>query len=187
MVGYPLYTDDERMICEMIDREWSIPFDKPNLYYRPIALARNNLPGSIFVYDMGRSFPTPRGINYEQTKRNRRLSIDIQTPENRERHFAYVNEVIRILMKYRRAGPDRLGGWEYLELGNISDRQGYVNFYHTVAELNLVVECSPLSRSGFGLDCRPCDERPCPPQEHRQPEWNPEGRGSGVGPTPDSD
>lgn len=176
MPAYPLYSDDEAMICGLLKDEWSLEFDKPKFYYLPNALARDNNPGSIYIYDLSRSYPAPRGTNYEFTKMVRRMGIDIQVPENRERKYRYVNEVLRILMKYRRAGPDRLGGWEYLEIGTITDRQGYVNFYHTVIEISLTRECNPLIQAGFGNDCRrpecPCD--PCVPNPNdNPPAWDP--------------
>ena len=180
-MAYPeVYTDDERMVAEMIKREWDIPFDIPRIYFIPNAIARVNIPGSIYIYDMGRNIPK-YGINYEYTKRVRRLGIDIQNPENRDRHFAYVNEVIRILMKYRRAGRSQLGGYDYLEINNITDRQGYTNYYHTVMDISLTAEVSPIPYSGFNT---PCEKKPCNPPCNSAPDtgdhppsgWGAEGR-----------
>lgn len=171
---HELYTDDEGFIAELIKREWSIDFDIPKIYYIPNALARTNIPGSIYIYDMGRNIPK-FGINYENVRRVRRLGISIQNPENRERHFAYVNEVIRILMTYRRAGPDKLNGYDYLEISAISDKQGYTNYYDTSLDISLIKEVARIPYSGFGTPCprRPRCEPP-PMMDDRPPAYNPE-------------
>lgn len=171
---HELYTDDEGFLAELIKREWSIDFDIPKIYHIPNALARNNIPGSIYIYDMGRNIPK-FGINYENVRRVRRLGISIQNPENRDRHFAYVNEVIRILMTYRRAGPDRLNGYDYLEISAISDKQGYTNYYDTTLDISLIKEVARIPYAGFGTPCPrepPCDTPPM--IDDRPPAYDPD-------------
>lgn len=185
-----LYTDDEGFLADLIKREWGIDFDCPNIYYIPNALARNNIPGSIYIYDLGRSVPK-LSINYEFVRRVRRIAIDISNPENRDRHFAYVNEVIRILMKHRRAGPSRLNGYDYLEISNISDKPGYTQWYQTIIEVVMTKEFAPIPYAGFDVPCPkrlhspqsepsppPCIEDP----NDNLPAYDPDGEGEGFNP-----
>lgn len=152
-----LYTDDTKLVSDMLGREWSLDFDRPHFYYDQDALARNNHPGSIYVYSMGVSY-NRIGIDYGNVRKVHRMAIDVQNPVNRERHFAYCNEVLRILNLYRRAGPCKLPGWEYVDFSNFSYKQGYTKFYQSVLDMALVRELQPLAPSGFGTACRPDEE-----------------------------
>ena len=153
-----LYSDDTKLICDILSQEWSLDFDRPHFYYDQDALARNNTPGSIYVYSMGISY-NRIGINYGNVRKVHRMAIDVQNPMNRERHFRYCNEILRIIQKYRRAGPCVLkGGWEYIEFSNFSFKQGYTKFYQSVMDMALIRELQPLEAPGFGTACCPMKE-----------------------------
>ena len=53
---------------------------------------------------------------------------------------------------YRRAGKNKLIGWDYLEISNDNFKQGYVRFYHDAMEINLVREVKTIHSNGFGND-----------------------------------
>lgn len=152
------FTDDVATICSILEENWDIPLPKPNFYREQDTMVRNNNPGSIYIYSLGRNNQR-YGINYDSVKRTHRISIDVQNPENRQRHYDWMNEIYRILMKYRRAGKCRLQGWDYIEISNDTFRQGYTRFYHDVMEINLIREVRLISSGGYGTDdcCDCCD------------------------------
>lgn len=146
-----IYNDDARTISNLLEENWSLGVgERPSKFYYVIdRIARNNIPGSIFTYVMGYN-QTNGGINYDGVRTTQRVSIDIQNPENRERHYMWINEVLRILAEYRRAGREQLNGWDRIEPPSISHKTGYVNYYHSVIEITLVREFKGYTSSGFG-------------------------------------
>ena len=83
-------------------------------------------------------------------KQKRSISIDVQNPKVRDRHYAWVREIIRILRKYRRAGRIKLHGWDAIEVTTVGKRNNYVGYYQSVIEVKLVREIVPLSGNGLG-------------------------------------
>lgn len=154
------YSDDVGMVANMIDRNWSLS-EKPKIYYKQDRIARENHPyGSIYVYSLGKS-PSKVGINYDGMRMSHRICIDVQNPENRERHYDWIQELFRIFLKYRRAGRRQLNGWDYIEISNDVFKHGYVNFYHSTFEINLMTEVRPILQSGFGdVECREIEPEP---------------------------
>lgn len=150
------YSDDTRMVCELISSHWEYdPANKPLFYFDKSdeqgrnVTARQSQRGSIYIYSLGKNI-TRQSINYDSMRWTHRICIDIQNPVNRERHYAWMNEVYRILWKYRRAGRYQLGGWDYFDISNESYKPGYVAYYHATIEINLVREVKRLPGGGFG-------------------------------------
>ena len=143
------YTDDVSMICSILEENWSLPMPRPNFYREQDTMVRNNNPGSIYIYSLGRNNQR-YGTNYDAVKRTHRICIDVQNPENRQRHYDWLNEIYRILWMFRRAGKNKLKGWDYLEISNDNFKQGYVRFYHDAMEINLVREVKTIHSNGFG-------------------------------------
>lgn len=164
------YSDDTEMVCRLISDNWELdPANKPLFYYDKCdeqgrnVMARQNQGASIYIYDLGKNM-SRQSINYDSMRWSHRICIDIQNPVNRERHYELMNEVYRILMKYRRAGRYQLGGWDYFEISNEQYKSGYVAYYHATIEINLIREVKPLPDSGFGdgpiapPSCRPDED-----------------------------
>ena len=145
-----LFNDDARTITDILKSEWSLGIgETPQFYYDEDRLARTNIPGSIYCYEMSWNSSIV-GINYDGSRRVSRITIDMQNPENRERHNEWVNEVLRILNKFRRAGKYQLNGWDYMEPPSVTRRTGYTKYYHSTIEVTLVREVKGYRSSGFG-------------------------------------
>lgn len=144
------YSDDVFMVRELLEDNWSLGVGEiPKFYHDQNQLARDNNPGSIYVYSLGKNIAKV-GINYDGMRTTHRICIDVQNPVNRERHYAWMNEIYRILMKYRRAGKRQLKGWDYYDVSNESFKHNYTSYYHDTLEISLVREVKPLIQSGFG-------------------------------------
>jgi hypothetical protein len=143
------YTDDVFMVRKLLEDNWSYEESRPRFYHDQNQLARENNPGSIYVYTLGKNIQKV-GINYDGQKWTHRICIDVQNPVNRKRHYDWMNEVHRICSEYRRAGRGQLGGWDYLELSNETFKHNYTSYYHDTIEISLVREVKPFKHSGFG-------------------------------------
>ena len=114
----------------------------------------------MLVYDAsGHNNERILGINYDAYRRTHRIAIDIENPFE-QRNIDWVNEVYRILLKYRRAGS--MHGlnceWDYILIGNDTIRPNYTGFFQTVLEITLVKEVRGIEESGFGDDQVPNPE-----------------------------
>lgn len=154
---YLAYPDDEKWIAELLNTEWSLTSPSkedmhPKIYYDTVqASSRGNTPiGSILVYDGSLNSAQIIGINYTTVRSTRTLSIDVQNPRVRERHYAWVREIVRILRKYRKAGRTQLHGWDAMDVTTIAKRNNYVGYYQSVIEIKLTREITPLSGDGMG-------------------------------------
>lgn len=154
---YLAYPDDEKWIAELLRSEWSLtsPSEQdrhPKIYYDTVQNStRGNTPiGSILVYDNTFNSAQQMGIGYTHIRANRSISIDVQNPKVRDRHYAWVREIIRILRKYRKAGRIKLHGWDAIEVTTVGKRNNYVGYYQSVIEVKLVREIVPLSGNGLG-------------------------------------
>lgn len=154
-----LFTDDVKMLADLIRDNWSLEFNSvPNIYFDQNSMARNNVPSSIYIYSLGVS-NSRVGINYEAVKRTHRLSVDVQTPVNRQLHFDMCNEVYRILMSFRRAGKDVLGGWDYMDVTANGFKSGYSAYYQDSMDVTLTSEITIIESPGFGnIHDDICDE-----------------------------
>lgn len=154
---YLAYPDDEKWVAELLRSEWSLtsPSEQdrhPKIYYDTVQHStRGNTPiGSILVYDSTYNSAQQMGIGYTHIRASRNISIDVQNPKVRDRHYAWVREIIRILRKYRRAGRIKLHGWDAIEVTTVGKRNNYVGYYQSVIEVKLVREIVPLSGNGLG-------------------------------------
>lgn len=154
---YLAYPDDEKWIAELLGSEWSLTSPSkedihPKIYYDTVQHStRGNTPiGSILVYDGTMNSAQIMGINYAHVRTTRTLSIDVQNPKVRDRHYAWVREIIRILRKYRKAGRQKLHGWDAIEVTTVAKRNNYIGYYQSVIEIKLVRELTPLSGDGMG-------------------------------------
>lgn len=154
----PFYTDGAELIARLLHDNWSLDMnDVPNFYYRADTNFRSQRPGSIFCYNVRTDY-TKQGIDYGSVREVKRVSIDVQNPTNEERHYRWVNEVLRIIQRYRRGGPCMLEGGVYLDWSGVTDRLGYTNYYHSVLDVAIIREVKPLAESGFENPCKPCGD-----------------------------
>jgi len=153
------YPDDMGFLAYILDKEWTLGVNEhPGyIYHDERALARDNGPdgrGSIYIYDVGYPDGPLTSIDYESVKRTHNVSIDVLN-KDKDRHMAWVREIVEILRYYRRAGQSKnLNGWDYLEIKNKKRKSGMINFYGTVIDLQFIKTVQPLQYSGFACISR---------------------------------
>ena len=150
---YRMLPSDEEFFAKLIRDNWELqgPADidsQPYIYHDSgvTATRENTLGGSIYVYSPTVSYTQIMGIDYDSIKQTGSVSFDIQNPQYRERNRMWTREVLRILNHYRRAGRDRLNGWDYLQVNMVNKRdQNYVGYYHTVVDVKLFRTINDIS------------------------------------------
>lgn len=155
---YRFYPDDIKFFARLIKENWELEgpaeIDSDPLIYYDSGLTstrENTLGGSIYIYDVSFNYPQIMTIGYEAVKQTKAISIDIQNPQYRERNLMWTREIIRILHHFRRAGRERLNGWDYLEISNVNNRdKNFVGFYHTVIDVKLYRIVNDMTDNGRG-------------------------------------
>lgn len=155
---YRFFPDDIKFFSKLIKENWElegpadIDADPPIFFDSGLTATRGNtLGGSIYIYNVSQSFPQIMGIDYDAVKQTKSISFDIQNPQYRERNLMWTREIIRILHNFRRAGRNRLNGWDYLEIQNVNSRdQNYVNYYQTVIDVKLYRTLNDMENRGRG-------------------------------------
>lgn len=155
---YRFFPDDVKFFANLIKDNWELegPADidsHPFIYYDSgkTSTRGNTLGGSIYVYNVSFNYPQIMGIGYDAVKQTRSISFDIQNPQYRERNLMWVREVIRILHHFRRAGRERLNGWDYLEIQTVNSRdQNYVGYYQTTIDVKLYRTLNDMEDTGRG-------------------------------------
>lgn len=146
------YEDNPRLIAEMLDAQWDLRMgDKPTIVYRRDAYMMHVRNGGIYVYQTNRTNRIST-VDYRTLERQAYVSIRVSDPD-REGHFRHCEEVYRILMANRRAGPDKLNGYLFMEVVDdlsMNDIQGH---YTTTFDIRLKGYAHPIRSSGFGVDC----------------------------------
>lgn len=156
---YLAYPEDDRFFAELIANEWSLkgPAEvdkKPPIYWdvSMITTRANSVGGSIYVYTSSFQYPQIMGVDYDGMKHTRTMTVDIQNPKLKTRNEVWVREVIRILNSFRRAGHNRLNGWDYLEVMQIAPHNNYTGYFHTTIDFKLTRMVVGYDDSGFGHD-----------------------------------
>lgn len=144
------YTDDAKMLSDLLSENWDTGLNsKPVFVYDRESLAANAYVGYVEVDRLTRTNAIS-AVDYRTIDRNSYLSVKVAT---RYRHdlFEYAEEVYRILLDmHRRAGPDVLGGWEFLEIQNDREGQDLSGFYTVTFDIKLTRYHAPIPRHGFG-------------------------------------
>lgn len=144
-----LYTDDVRMICDMIEDEWALGADdRPEITYIPEDSMVDARQGMIFVYMVSRR-NTPSTIDYRTLQRSTRIAIKMST-RHRDTMFEWSDELYRILMANRRTGKKRLNGNTYLEVLGDRPMQDLSGWYSTTFDIQLTSYATPIRSAGFG-------------------------------------
>ena len=142
------YTDDAKMIAEMLKKDWSLgPEMTPNVIYDPRSFFQANRVGGIYVYRISGSNRIT-ATDYHSVWRDVNLSIRISNPM-RENHFAWVDEVYRILLANRRHHPV-LNDFLFLEVTGENESNDLTSYYVTTVNIKLTRYNKPIRSAGFG-------------------------------------
>ncbi len=144
-----MYSDDAKMIAEMLRDQWSLgPQQEANITYIPEQIMVSARVGNIFVYRVSRNNRIST-TDYQTLQRQSNLSIKVST-RFRENHFAWCEEVYRILLANRRKGHAEMGGWLFLEITNDRSMVDLSGWYTTTIDIRLTTYAKPIHSAGFG-------------------------------------
>lgn len=146
-----LYSDDVRMLTEIIQDNWSIGLDNPlNIEFEPEQFMVNARVGNIFVYHVSRDNRIST-VDYRTLHRTSKAGIRVAN-RFRENHFTWCDEVYRILMANRRLGKGEYGLRTYTYLEVLGDRSfiDLSGWYVTTYDVQLTSYNTPLRSAGFG-------------------------------------
>lgn len=142
------YTDDAAVIGEMLKRDWSLgPQNQVNVAYIPSGFMADARIGFVYVYKVSGTNRIS-STDYHSLERNCTLSIRVSNP-SRENHFAWCQEVYRILLANRRCN-DNLGGYLFLEITGDRETNDLTAYYVTTIEVRMTRYCKPIRTAGFG-------------------------------------
>lgn len=163
----PLFTDEPRMIAEMLRDNWSLgPDDIPTIAFVPEEYMTSANVAFIYVYQISR-YNSVSTTDYRTIQRTSFLAIRMNT-RFRHKAFEYMQEIYRIIMSHRRIGQPNLGGYTYMEIINDRMQNDVSGWYITTMDVKLTSYAYPLKTAGFGkseryrLDdiARPGDDGP---------------------------
>lgn len=137
------------IVSDMIKEQWALDIgDEPVVAYKRDSYMMNSRVGAIYVYMLS-VVPQISTVDYRATQRVAQLSIRITNP-HRDRHIRWVNEVYRILMANRRAGPCKLGGYEFLEITSLTPSNDLSGFYTDTIDVRMTGYAFGIESDGFG-------------------------------------
>ena len=144
------YTDDPRFIAELIKKEWTLDtLDMPlSIAYESEQFMTSARIGHVYVYETSHSAQVST-TDYRTLDRESHVSIRISN-RFRDVHYAWVNEIYRILMGYRRAGAEKLNGYTHMEMFVDKVTNDASGWYVTTMEIRLIAPCMPILSPGFG-------------------------------------
>lgn len=143
--------DLPRIISDLIKEQWDMRIgEEPVIGYKRDMYMMNSRVGAIYVYALS-IVPQISTVDYRTTQRTAQLSIRITNPD-RDRHIRWVNEVYRIIMANRRAGPRVLGGYEFMEVTALSPSNDLSGFYTDTMDIRMTGYAFPIESAGFGVD-----------------------------------
>ena len=148
---FDLYSDDVRMIYNLLKEGWSIGLENPlNAEFEPEQELVNARIGNIYVYHVSRENSIST-VDYRTLRRQSKVAVRVAT-RFRKNHFEWCNEVYRILMANRRLGLGHCGLHNYTYLEVTGDRQftDLSGWYVTTFDVKLTGYMTPLCSSGFG-------------------------------------
>lgn len=144
-----LYPDNAKMIADMIKKQWSLGAQNEcNVGYIVEQLMASARVGYIFVYPISTANQIA-STDYHTLQRTARLGIKVST-RMRENHYAWCEEVMRILMANRRRGHKCMRGWLYLEVTGDRQTPDLSGWYTTTFEVKLTTYAKPIRSAGFG-------------------------------------
>ena len=143
------FTDDAKLIADMIKREWSLgPDYMPNVTYIPEEMAVNARLGYVYVYRITRPNRITT-VDYRTLGRDSYVSVKLST-RLRKDMFAFAEELFRIFLANRRLGQDRMEGYTYLEIQSDKELRDLSGWYTVNIDLKLVTYNKAIRSAGFG-------------------------------------
>ena len=135
----------------MLKNDWSLPnYDMPVIDYVPEATMALAMPAYIYVYQVSR-YNSISSTDYRTLQRNSFIGIRIST-RSRDKLYEFMDEVYRILMANRRAGPQYLNHYSYMEAINDHIDNGSLGWYSATIDVKLISYCFRLKSPGFGKE-----------------------------------
>jgi hypothetical protein len=143
--------DDAELICNILQREWSLKHDRPEISFEPERLMMSARTGAVFVSNSSQS-TSISSVDYATLDKIGYVSIRLSS-RFREDHFRWRNEIWRILMDNRRPGriSGKLGDYTHLEVTKTHRMTDLSGWYVTVFEVRLIGYCVPIDSSGFSM------------------------------------
>lgn len=161
----PLFTDEPRMIADMLRDNWSLgPDDIPTIAYVPEEYMTNARVAFIYVYQISR-YNSVSSTDYRSLQRTSFLAVRINT-RFRHKLFLYMDEIYRIIMAHRRIGQRGLNGFTFMEVINDRVQNDLSGWYTATMDIKLTSYNYPVKSAGFGdLTNRVLDQCGCEKEE----------------------
>ena len=146
-----LFSDDVGCITKILKDEWSLgPRDTPVIDFIPEAMMALAMPAYIYVYQVSR-YNSISSTDYRTLQRNSFIGIRIST-RSRDKMYEYMDEVYRILMANRRAGPQYLNHYTYMEAINDHIDNNSTGWYSATIDIKMISYCFRVRSPGFGKE-----------------------------------
>ena len=146
-----LASDDVGCIAKILKDDWSLPpYDTPVIDYVPEAVMAYAMPAYIYVYQVSR-YNSISSTDYRTLQRNSFIGIRIST-RSRDKLYLYLDEVYRILMANRRAGPQYLNHYTYMEAINDHIDNSANGWYSATVDVKMISYCFRIKSPGFGKE-----------------------------------
>lgn len=146
-----MFSDDVGCIAKILREDWSLPpIDTPRIDYVPESFMAYAMPAYIYVYQVSR-YNSISSTDYKTLQRNSFIGIRIST-RSRDKLYQYMEEVYRILMANRRAGPEYLNHYTYMEAINDHIDNGSNGWYSATIDVKMISYCFRLKSPGFGRE-----------------------------------
>ena len=150
-VEAPLFSDDVACITHILKEDWSLgPYEVPVIDYIPEATMAYAMPAYIYVYQVSR-YNSISSTDYRTLQRNSFIGIRIST-RSRDKLYLYMDEVYRILMANRRAGPQYLNHYSYMEAINDHIDNSSTGWYSATIDIKMISYCFRINSPGFGRE-----------------------------------
>ncbi len=146
-----LFSDDVGCITKILKDEWSLgPRDTPVIDFIPEATMALAMPAYIYVYQVSR-YNSISSTDYRTLQRNSFIGIRIST-RSRDKMYEYMDEVYRIIMANRRAGPQYLNHYTYMEAINDHIDNNSTGWYSATIDIKMISYCFRVRSPGFGKE-----------------------------------
>lgn len=149
MGGIRFFTDDAELISGLIGREWSLgPGENPVIVYKPESYFVQSRIGSIYVYPV--SYPNSiASTDYRSVQRIGYVGIKMSV-RDRDRMYAWGEELYRILLENRRSPILRRNGYTFLEITSDKPTPDLSGWYSWTFDIKLTGYHRPVVSDGFG-------------------------------------
>lgn len=144
----PFFTDDAATVSHILEKNWSLGKYRPTFTYGAEAMMTDALVGNVHVTQTSR-YANCASCDSVSWQRQSFLAIRISS-RSRDIFFAMGQEVYRICMLYRRAGPKLLKGYATLEITDDQQHDGLDGWYSGVIDIKMTYPYRHMTSGGFG-------------------------------------